>query len=412
MKPSIFLAGAFDRFNFGDLLFPLITRQAFERLGIEANFEVLASRWSDLKEAGALPTAPLGKLSQHPPGPGDTLLLAGGEILDARWSGTLAALTSPRRAFGLKVLAKGFPAMADALSQRALTGAILGTRRPLPWVLGKEDFASPMGIAYNGVGGSGIDGLPPKLQEALRRRLDRAAFLSVRDPRTLEILNRWNLHCPIHLAPDPAALMAEIFPRPHLEDQQSQETRDLRAGYEENGYGVVQLGYYAARGAGPAVAEQLIRLQRVSGLNLVLVPLGQAAGHEDQRALAALQKRLVGLPVTLASATTIIDILSLIAGSRLFAGTSLHGNLTALAYGVPRVGLGPGIRKLDLFLRTWDSQQPSGCASFDDFADRALEALEKPLDLWQRDGERIVREGWKNFENLAATLQWPSRQPP
>jgi len=54
------------------------------------------------------------------------------------------------------------------------------------------------------------------------------------------------------------------------------------------------------------------------------------------------------------------DILTAIAGVRLSAGSSLHGNLVALAYGVPHVGFGERVRKLDLVLRTWDPTSPDG----------------------------------------------------
>ena len=404
MKPSILLTGAFDRFNFGDLLFPLITREGLRRLGVEAEFDVFATRRSDLSAAGALPTKSLQELYRSAPSPGDTLLLAGGEILDARWSGTWSALTTPGRAWWLKLLSKGLPAVADSLGRRVLSGP--GPGRPLPWVFGPEDVGDGVRVAYNAVGGSGVHRLAPAFQEALRRRLDGAAFLSVRDPRTQETLGGWKLACPVRLAPDPAALMAEVFPTGWLERHQSREARDIRARFAEGGYLVVQLGRYAARGRGPEIARELRRLHRSSGLAVVLVPLGQAAGHDDRQALARLQTRLSGLPTILASAATIFDILALIAGSRFFAGTSLHGNLTALAYRVPRVGLGPRIRKLDLLLRTWDTTQGEGCAPFGEFADRAQQQLSLTPDVLEGSSRRVVGEAWRNLEDLATTLQW------
>ena len=117
----------------------------------------------------------------------------------------------------------------------------------------------------------------------------------------------------------------------------------------------------------------------------------------------------MGPPVLLASAPSqpplpVTDLLALIASARLFAGTSLHGNLTALTYGVPRVGLGPGVRKLDLFLRTWDPTQPNGAAAFSELAARAATALEiSPADL-EAARSHVLTAGWQNLRQLVAKL--------
>ena len=85
--------------------------------------------------------------------------------------------------------------------------------------------------------------------------------------------------------------------------------------------------------------------------------------------------RLDGVPVELLPHQDVDDILAAIAGARLFVGSSLHGNLIALAYGVPHVGFGARVRKLDFMLRTWDPTSPEGAVEPASIAERCLQAL-------------------------------------
>ncbi|MBK6903846.1 MAG: polysaccharide pyruvyl transferase family protein [Saprospirales bacterium] len=55
----------------------------------------------------------------------------------------------------------------------------------------------------------------------------------------------------------------------------------------------------------------------------------------------------------LVDCTNIFDIAYLIAKSNGFAGTSLHGAITSMAYSVPHVGLNPSISKLVAYFEDW-----------------------------------------------------------
>lgn len=53
---NINIIGAFDRNNYGDLLFPIVIREVLSKKGIEGNFNFFALKESDLSNVGALPT--------------------------------------------------------------------------------------------------------------------------------------------------------------------------------------------------------------------------------------------------------------------------------------------------------------------------------------------------------------------
>lgn len=395
----VVLVGAFDRFNFGDLLFPAVTRWALERLGVEARFEHAALRAADLRDRGGVLTRSLGELEQSPLPAGSAAVLAGGEVLAARWLDARMGLVAPGDSFRLKLMARllGRETM-DRRSRRALAGG-----HPLPWVLAPVDLGAGVRVAYNAVGGVGLGDLPDELQAAARHRLAAADYLSVRDPEARAVLDGWKLPRQVHLAPDPAALVAQAFPAAQLADRRSATAARALARCGQ-AYVAVQAGRYPTLGRVRAVARQLRRLHHASGLPVLLVPLGQAAGHDDHVPLARLSQLLGDLPTVLVERPAVTDILDLIASARLFLGTSLHGNLTALAYGVPRVGFGHRVAKLDCFLRTWDPLQEAGTTAEHQLAAAAKVALAAgPADLASASA-RLSSASWENFQRLAAAI--------
>jgi len=370
VRPVVAVVGAFDRFNLGDLLFPHMVRFAFERLGVDAEYRCYSIRGADLRHRGGVETRPLGALREEDLPRGSLVVVAGGELLTARWSDAYAGLAGPRRTLAAKLAAKAVGVGAVDRVCRLL----LGGDRPLPWVLDAGDLGQDAPVVYNGVGGVGLGGLPGPLRDAARARLARAAFLGVRDPETRDDLKGWNLGLDIRLTPDSAVLVSEVFPKEGLLGQASETTR-AALGRFRTGYVVFQTGRYPAWGRVGALADQIREIHRETGLGVVLLPLGQAAGHEDRAPLRRIARLLGDLPVELLDRPDVDDILAAIAGAQLFVGSSLHGNLTALVYGVPHVGFGERVRKLDLMLRTWDPTSPEGAAGVGSIAERGLRAI-------------------------------------
>ncbi len=404
MSRRFLVAGAFDRFNFGDLLFPRVWQRALQRRGEVGSCRYFSTQEKDLSGVGGVETHSLDSLRAPKSAADDLLVFAGGEILDAGWTGTYAALSTPRRAFAIKALDR-------TLGAEPLARYLVGSRRALPWVTSAAETGG-LRAAYWAVGGSGLARLPTRRQARIRGILADAADLSVRDPRTLAVLRSWGLKA--RLAPDGAVLASEVFPREELlRDLSAPATRLLKE-LGAGSYLCLQLGRYPSRGHLEEVAGQLKKLRAARALPILLLPLGLAPAHEDDTALAGVERYFGGSSgprilsaVNPSQPLSVTDILALIASARLFAGTSLHGNLTALTYGVPRVGLGPGIRKLDLFLRTWDPSQPHGCAPFSELSTRALAALnlsESDLDSARR---RVVEAGWENLNRLLETTAAP-----
>lgn len=370
MKPVVAVVGAFDRFNFGDLLFPHMVRFGFEKLGIEAEFRNFSLRAADFRTRGGVVTKPLGSLKTADLPHGSLVVVAGGEMLSARWLDAFAGLAGPRRTLAAKILARTIGVEpVDRLCRKLLRG-----NRPLPWVLDAGDLGHEGPVSYNAVGGIGIAGLPEALREEARARLRSAAYIGVRDPQTKADLEGWDLRVEVGLTPDSAVLAPEVFPVAELLSAASETARAALSRLGPD-YLVLQVGRYPAWGRVSALADQIRRIHHETGFGILLLSLGQAAGHEDWTPLEKIRGFLEDLPVELLPQSDVHDILACIANARLFVGSSLHGNLMALVYGVPHVGFGERVPKLDLMMRTWDPTAPDGAADLEAIADRALQAV-------------------------------------
>ena len=95
----------------------------------------------------------------------------------------------------------------------------------------------------------------------------------------------------------------------------------------------------------------------------------------------------------------------LIANSRFFAGTSLHGNITAMSYAVPHIGLNREISKLDNYLKTWDLEGQNHCIDFEELYNE-FKIISKISEKKLKDkGNELVNLTIRNFEEIFYGLE-------
>jgi polysaccharide pyruvyl transferase WcaK-like protein len=96
------------------------------------------------------------------------------------------------------------------------------------------------------------------------------------------------------------------------------------------------------------ILRELRRYKERRNIEVVALPLGYC--HGDHEFLQSLAKQSDGI-VKYAGVHSIFDMLSIIAASDVFVGTSLHGNVTAFSFGIPHV-FGPlPVAKAESFLK-------------------------------------------------------------
>ena len=346
--------GAYDRHNYGDLLFAIVLKHHLEADG---RFRVLvaATRKSDLSRFGALPTISLKEALKATRSQRNTMLVvAGGECLTAQWESILGYLAPQIVYYPIKAS----PYLIGQRQFIRLSRTLTSIPSDMPLVLGERDLPGYQ-VMYNSVGGNEISRKKPLIHAAIKRNLKDSTYVSVRDRETSAELEKLGVEH--RLVPDSAVLISDIFP------QQPDPA--------EPGHIVFHISEHHSRRRIEAIAEQLSDLSERTGLKIALLTIGKAPGHSDDAPLDKLQS-LLGERAYRVDSGHIQDIIRCIATSRLYCGTSLHGAITALTYAVPQIALLPRrVIKLSSFLETWAPRPSCGFAEIEQISQTASALL-------------------------------------
>lgn len=379
-RAKFLLVGAFDRVNYGDLLFPIVFEKLVHFYRIDCEIEYFGTVNSDLSRFGGKPTKSLKKLLKRKNELDDvTLVLVGGEILGATWTLIVGNLLPKIFEIGLKGLRKLFGrGMSDLVSRK-----LVGVDMELPWIIPLSMFPSKTRIVYNSVGGVGVMGLSERQKKYLINSLNQSTFISVRDKITRRNLKNLEIKKPIHLFPDSVVVASQFFPPDELLTLASDKALAIISKLH-NGFVCFQCAHHYVKGNTSAVAAELETMVRDCGLGLVLVPVGLATGHEDHIALQKIGEQLSDTAYALIQDFNIYDIMALIAHSKCYVGTSLHGAITAISYSVARVGY-RRVKKLSSFMDTWDDpempQFENGFREISESVKKALNINESRIDM-------------------------------
>lgn len=385
--PSV-LFGAFDRHNFGDLLFPhlltaLLPARAFAFAGLVER---------DLRAFGGHRVRALG--AERPL----QLIHAGGELLTCTAWQAAVMLLDPAGAAAAIARYDAAPVAAAAWAADQL-----GTSRLAPYVAGREALAPGGTLIFNAVGGVDWSHLSLAHREAVKTALRQADWASVRDRLTQAALRAEGLDVP--LCPDPAVMVAACFGERIAVQQHHGEVQALRTDFPQ-GYLALQFSAdFGDDATLDALVRELSRVVAATGLGLVCYRAGAAPWHDDAGLYDILQQRLPPGTTRLFESLNLWDICALIAASRGAVGSSLHGRIVALAYGLPRVSLIPpqqGDRplKATAFAETWEPDSVPRGVTVDEIERAVMRALAAPTDVLQ-DNAASLRAGY-----LQSQAQW------
>ena len=307
MKTTV-LFGAFDRHNLGDLLLARVAER--EEAG-PVVFAGLAAR--DMTPFGGPSVVPLEEAIAD----GSVRLIhVGGEVLDCDAEQAAYMLGEPT----------------------------LALRRRCTYAVAKGDLPAGSSVEFRAVGGVALAERPAAFRGEVLAALAQADRVTVRDVVTHGFLLANGIGA--ELVPDPVSRVAALFGEEILARKPAIE-----------GYAAVQ---FAAEWGDDETLAQLARgLDRI-GRPVALFRAGAAPWHDDLEPYRRLAARLT-VPVSIFESLNIWGICGLIAGARLFVGTSLHGRIVAEAFGVPAMSIEPqpgSARKLHAYLRTWRPTAP------------------------------------------------------
>jgi hypothetical protein len=375
----IIVFGAFDRHNFGDLLFPHIAAALLQNE--QVLYAGLAER--DLRAYGGHRVHSLRQLALRMRQNPVHILHAGGELLTcSAWEAAIMLLSDVD---AKQVLAR---CGADAAAQQDWARGFLGMADLAPYTAAQALFPQGGTVVYNAVGGIDLAQHNPGLRNEVTAKLAQADYVAVRDRHTLSRLHASGIDA--SLLPDPAVMVADLFSDTIARRARHGETGRVRTTFP-CGYLAVQCS--ADFGAPFLLAHMAGTLRRAAAAHhcgIVLFRAGIAPWHDDLAVYQQLAAYLQPVTVHIFQSLDIWDICALIANSRAYCGSSLHGRIIALAFGRPRMTLRHPLQpsvlptKHDAFVQTWEDSRLPGVL--------ALEKMEEGLHTILNTDTRVLLE--------------------
>lgn len=393
MPPRLVLFGAFDRHNFGDLLFPHVVshllppHRPWEFAGLVAR---------DLRTHGGHRLVPLASIEADE---NTVLVHCGGELLTC--SAYEAAVMLQDDADANEAIARYD---AEPVAAARWAASVLHTDRAMPYVVRPAAGR----VIFNAIGGVAWPLLTPAQRAEVLDVLGRAQWVSVRDHLTHSHLRAHGITA--ELCPDPAVMVKTCFDDVIQQHSRQGEVAEMVRAFP-HGYLACQ---FSAEFGDDVTLDQLAhglaRVCKETGMGIVLFRAGAAPWHDRLDVYERLIRRLPEHLTRTFASLHVWDICALITSSRAFCGSSLHGSIVAAAYGLPHVSLiatqqGNWPSKVEAYWDTWGNEALTLCASMYDIERALIEAMTQPLDQWHILAIRST------IVYRASQIQWASILP-
>ena len=371
-EQKIILYGAFDRYNYGDIIIPIILSKYLKNNGF-GNIEYCSIKNADLTHFGGFKCNVLD--SQRLP-KNSSVIVAGGEVLNVDWTSITSYFMGWFGNRCIRIARLIFPrAWINSLCIKIMNGLF-----KYPFLVEKSNIPNPIQVIYNGVGGVSINVSDKFIKSIL---LD-ADLVSVRDVNANYVLeSKWGINN--RLIPDIANAVSKFYPVDKLLESTSIKTKTFIS-ENLNGFFCFQMAQQYTNGGLSLIVDSLSKILS-AGTSIALLPLGIVSGHEDDKVLEQIYEKLPSEKVFILREIHLIDSISLIAHSTVFAGTSLHGNITAMSYAVPHFPLNEQVAKLTNYVEQWDIPHVKPCPDYSqihEFYEKSTE-MDKGLLITNRD---------------------------
>ncbi|MFK7894890.1 MAG: polysaccharide pyruvyl transferase family protein [Myxococcota bacterium] len=306
--------GTFDVSNYGDLLFPLILR---ERLSLndfsfqtnkdsgESAVQFISPLGGPAPIPGGVSSRPPPQLSASPAVPSlSGLIIGGGHLIHASPS-TVEAYRSPP-----ELALQAYPRLWLGSSERALQHGA-----PLIW--------NAPGVPA---------ALPENSARLLAWSLSFCDYVSVRDARSLRLIREAGFDGAATVVPDTAHDLPKVFSARTLEDAYASALESRNAHRPEKTIAIHVNERHLGEELG-FVAQRIDRICRQADAVPVLLAIG--ACHGDDLLTAELGRLMKSNPLVVDHPESLAALASSISHASAYIGSSLHGAITACAFGTP-----------------------------------------------------------------------------
>lgn len=376
---KIGIVGAFDRYNYGDILMPIVVKnQLINKFpNVEINFYGLIK--SDMEFCGGFKTKELAEIYNQEY---DAIILDGGDILSVTWSDMYLNLMKNKLGiFGFKIIRKISYNFSDYLAKRFLKG-----RTVRPWILDK-DLLKCDKLIYNTVDGSITNVKNNNKLDELKRVISKFDYISLRNEKIFKEVSKNNNNA--IMFPDSVLALDALITETEINNNVSENVKKV----VNDNYFVFQCKKITGEKYYNEIISNIKLINHKYNLKCVLLPIGYAQGHEDQIVLKKIYKEIEDETIMF-DFNNVYEIMFLIKNSKFFVGTSLHGLITSIVYKIPHFAFTNEIKKQINFLETWNTTP----VIYTD-ADKMLENASKIMDDYENIKKQVSNKKIE-LENL------------
>ncbi|MDP1902570.1 MAG: polysaccharide pyruvyl transferase family protein [Rubrivivax sp.] len=399
-RSYIALVGAYERDNFGDILFLNVCRKLLHPWPIVPLS--IVSRDMSMEGAGTVISASAWFNSCGDDFLPKSVIVCGGEVLTSSISSAFPGTLDKKK--------HDLFYRADTTTRRLLGELISSNSGQLAYVPNLSNLLGPMerdvSFALNSIGGSSLGDRPTQLEASITA-VKQATYTSVRDRVTHKILTTGVMDgAIIHLDPDIVSAL-KLYYQTEV-DTAFTNALSLHPWLSEP-YTLFQAndGYLKQRGL-EAVGQAIAEIATSLTLNVVFQPAGIAPGHDSIERLGDLAKITAslcrgGTRVHTETNRNVWSQVALIAHTACFVGTSLHGRIVSGAFSRPRVGLEN--EKVTTYASTWEEThlQPYNVA-IADLKVAVASAMSVDADRLSAYAENQANLALTGFQRLRQTL--------
>ena len=378
---KIGLIGACDRNNFGDLLMPIIFENQYKYNNANKNdieFAYYGQSKSKMDYLKSKNTDALKDCYNNC----DIDIIVGGEVLTSNYKLMYFNLQkNSLKILLLRCLNKIFPSFIEKLSRQRLGG-----KEHKPWILDKEKLNCKK-LIYNTVGGH----IDTKDLENIKK----VDYMSIRNNYDYQNIKEINKN--IKLYPDSVISISKIIKDEEIFDNTEKDIKE----FTKNKYFIIQIDNRDSKGLIEKIGNQINRICNKYNIDCILLPIGYAQGHEDQKALKRILKYCNNPKVKMPRVTNIYETIYILKNAEVFIGTSLHGIIVSTSYEVPHIVLTNKLKKLLNYIDTWPST-PIKYTKVESIYENFLKIYqnEEVKNNLIQYKEKLIELANENFENI------------
>ena len=389
---KIALVGAFDRYNYGDILMPIIMHnQIIDNLNIKnMEFSYYGLFESDMSKCKGYSTQALSKLKNKDV---DVIIFVGGEILTSRYTGMyLNTLNNKLKIFYFKSMRRLFNSFTENMCRKKA-----GLDYLKPWIPNKNDFKTKK-IIYNTVGGDLFFGTDKDSVTSVINNINSFDYISIRESQTYNAVK--SIRKDIFLFPDSVVSISKYISEQEIEKNISKSKKDFIDGFGK--YFVLQVNKIIGLKNIESLTEEILKIEDKYDVKCILLPIGYAQGHEDTVPLSMINHKINNKKTVYFDYNNIYETLYILKNATLYIGTSLHGAITAISYGIPHFALTNKIKKLVDFLETWGTTDII-YSDVDKISDNYEEIAQNYIDFKRKletERKKMIKLVDENFKKI------------